>query len=174
MTAHFTEPRRCRAPRSRDKTLNSQAKTNTDATAAAPSQLVHLLHRAGQGGDELFLNTFRDHTLTPRQFAVLVAAQNRDEPSQAALVSDTGIDRSTLADIVGRLVAKGMLERQRTKRDARAYAIRVTDQGRNTIADLTPRFAQMERQILSVLPENDRLTFVKNLEVIVQSIKEIG
>ncbi|MFZ1102753.1 MAG: helix-turn-helix domain-containing protein, partial [Hyphomicrobiaceae bacterium] len=39
----------------------------------------------------------------------------------------TGIDRSTLADIVRRLTRKGLLQRCRTNEDARAYAVRLTD-----------------------------------------------
>ncbi len=45
--------------------------------------------------------------------------------SQTDIVNLTGIDRSTLADIVRRLVKKGLLQRRRTKQDARAAAQRL-------------------------------------------------
>ncbi len=116
---------------------------------------------------------FRDADLTPRQYTVLTAAQQRTEPSQAALVTDTSIDRSTLADIVGRLVTKGLLERHRTERDARAYAIALTEKGHETISALAPRVATMERKLLAALPDDQREAFAKNLELIVHSLGEL-
>lgn len=144
-----------------------------DRAEAASLELIHLLHRAGQGGDELFLSRFREYGLTPRQFAVLAAAAHNQDQSQAALVAETGIDRSTLADIVGRLVEKGLLERNRTQHDARAYAIRVTDQGAQTIAELEPRLAQVERQILSVLPDAVRASFLEHLKNLVRNLSDL-
>ncbi len=152
--------------------MNTQEKTNSSDATELTNQLFHLLHRAGQGGDEWVLSLFREADLTPRQFTVLTAAQARTEPSQAALVADTGIDRSTLADIVGRLVSKGLVERHRTQRDARAYAIAVTDKGHETISNLAPRVATMEHQILAVVPEDQRETFILNLEAIVENMVE--
>jgi DNA-binding MarR family transcriptional regulator len=45
----------------------------------------------------------KDGDLTPRQLAVLVTVANNEGLSQTGLVDRTGIDRSTLADIVRRL-----------------------------------------------------------------------
>jgi DNA-binding MarR family transcriptional regulator len=47
--------------------------------------------------------------------------------SQTGIVARTGIDRSTLADLVRRLQRKGLLQRRRTKDDARAYAVKMGD-----------------------------------------------
>ena len=67
--------------------------------------------------------------LTPRQFAVLVTVSQNEGLSQTHLVERTGIDRSTLADIVRRMLKKGLLQRRRTKEDARAYAVKLTEEG---------------------------------------------
>ncbi len=61
---------------------------------------------------------------------MLIAVEEADEPpSQTDLCDRTGIDRSTLADIVRRMVKAGLLERRRTRTDARKYSIRPTDSG---------------------------------------------
>ena len=62
----------------------------------------------------------KDGDLTPRQLAVLVTVAQNEGLSQTGLVDRTGIDRSTLADIVRRMQRKGLLQRRRTKEDARA------------------------------------------------------
>jgi len=90
----------------------------------APVNLVststtHLLHRAGQLAEDLFARSIGDIGLTARQFVVLSVVETLDDPSQTALCEISGIDRSTLADIVRRLVARGLLSRRRTRQDAR-------------------------------------------------------
>ncbi|MGE0022289.1 MAG: MarR family transcriptional regulator, partial [Hyphomicrobium sp.] len=64
------------------------------------SSALHLLHRAGQCADEMFAVSVGEAGLTPRQYAVMAAIAKSDEPSQTTLVEATGIDRSTMADIV--------------------------------------------------------------------------
>ena len=54
--------------------------------------------------------------------------------TQTDLVERTGIDRSTLADIVARLLGRGLIQRRRAKEDARAYAIKLTAQGAKGLA----------------------------------------
>jgi DNA-binding MarR family transcriptional regulator len=60
----------------------------------------------------------KEHDLTPRQVAVLTTVAENEGLSQTGIVDCTGIDRSTLADLVRRLKLKGLLERRRTKEDA--------------------------------------------------------
>ncbi|MEQ1711924.1 MAG: MarR family transcriptional regulator, partial [Hyphomicrobium sp.] len=50
--------------------------------------------------------------LTPRQYAVLITVAQNEGLSQTNLVDKTGIDRSTLADIVRRMLKKGLLQRR--------------------------------------------------------------
>ena len=50
----------------------------------------------------------------------------------------TGIDRSTLADIVARLLARGLIQRKRAKEDGRAYAIKLTPQGARSLREAQP------------------------------------
>src|SRR3972149_3585870 len=91
---------------------------------------VHLLHTAGQRAGDIFADEMSKVKLTPRQYAVLVSVAEHEGLSQTGLVDRTGIDRSTLADIVRRMQRKGLLRRRRTKEDARAYVLKLTAEGR--------------------------------------------
>jgi DNA-binding MarR family transcriptional regulator len=51
-----------------------------------------------------------------------------------AIMAATGIDKSTTAEVVRRLVSNGALQRRRKKRDARQYAVRLTPKGREVLA----------------------------------------
>jgi DNA-binding MarR family transcriptional regulator len=132
----------------------------------APTAL-HLLHRSGQCADDMFATLMGESNLTPRQFAVLKCAASTDDLSQTALVDLTGIDRSTLADIVRRLVQKGLLTRRRTRRDARMYAVRITVAGHEALKTAAKVADQTEARILAALPAEQRALFVSQLERIV-------
>ena len=105
------------------------------------SSLLHLLHRAGQAADEYFAEEMKGSELTARQHAVLAILSNEEGASQTQIVGLTGIDRSTLADIVRRLVEQGLVARRRSKQDARAYAVRLTAAGHTALRASLPASA---------------------------------
>ena len=84
---------------------------NNHRSGALDISALHLLHRAGQCAEVLFTNETGKADLTPRQYAILASVAQNPDISQTGLVEQTGVDRSTLADIVRRLVKKGLLQR---------------------------------------------------------------
>lgn len=141
-----------------------------DVKRVPPSSALHLLHRAGQIADELFTLNMGSSDLTPRQFEVLRAISLMEEPSQTMLVEQTGIDRSTLADIVRRLVDRGLVTRKRTRHDARMYALKLSEKGELAIRSAQPAVEQTDERILGSLPQRDRDVFLKGLERVVEAL----
>ena len=78
----------------------------TKPVTALQNSPGHMLRRAGQYAADVFAQNAGKSGLTPRQFAVLQAVHKNEGLSQTDLVNLTGIDRSTLADMVSRLIAK--------------------------------------------------------------------
>lgn len=134
---------------------------------------LNLLHRASQRADELFAANVGESDLTPRQFAVLVAIGERDDPSQTEIVEVTGIDRSTTADIVRRLVSRGLVRRRRTRRDARMYALTLTSEGEAVVRKTRPAAQNSDASLLSEIPQRDRETFLSVLVKIAQQRNRI-
>jgi DNA-binding MarR family transcriptional regulator len=89
-----------------------------------------LLHLAGQRADTLFAD--QNSPVTPRQYVVLAALECRAGTSQTDIVRTTGIDRSTVADLVKRLVAAGYVHRKRSK-ETQEPMRRLTDTGREVL-----------------------------------------
>jgi DNA-binding MarR family transcriptional regulator len=131
---------------------------------------LHLLHRAGQCAEVLFTNEAGKTDLTPRQYAILTSVSQQPDISQTGLVEQTGVDRSTLADIVRRLVKKGLLQRKRTRRDARMYAVRLTHKGQSALSHLKPAAARVDHRLLSVLKADQRGNFIDALGEIVRAM----
>jgi DNA-binding MarR family transcriptional regulator len=131
---------------------------------------LHLLHRAGQCAEVLFTNETGKSDLTPRQYAILASVAQNPDISQTGLVEQTGVDRSTLADIVRRLVKKGLLQRKRTRRDARMYAVRLTPKGQTALTSVKPAAARVDQRLLSVLSAGQRGEFIEALGEIVRAM----
>ncbi|MEZ5855849.1 MAG: MarR family winged helix-turn-helix transcriptional regulator [Hyphomicrobiaceae bacterium] len=112
--------------------------------------------------------------LTPRQYTVLLTVSQNEGLSQTDLVAHTGIDRSTLADVVRRLLSKGLLHRQRTKEDARAYAVRLTETGKTVLAESQPVVARIEQRILEALPPRQRAQFMADLAQLIKAFEPKG
>src|SRR5262245_25308378 len=104
--------------------------TRTNGLSRSP---LHLLHRVAQCAGEIFDRELGETDMTPRQLAVLMVVADNEGISQTGISELTGVDRSTLAGIVQRLKMKGWLERRRSKDDARAYTIKLTDAGRDLL-----------------------------------------
>jgi DNA-binding MarR family transcriptional regulator len=131
---------------------------------------IHLLHRAGQCASEIFQGEMGEGDLTPRQYAVLVAVSQNEGVSQTHLVEKTGVDRSTLADIVRRMLKKGLLQRRRTKDDARAYAVKLTEEGWRVLKAADPLARRVDDKILAALPNQQRERFLQDLNAIVEAL----
>lgn len=135
---------------------------------ALVSSVIHLLHRAGQAADELFAAEIGESDLTPRQYAVLVFLSETETASQTDIVAATGIDRSTLADIVKRLVQRGLLARRRSKTDARAYAVRLTPQGQAALRMADPAAERAGERMMRLIPAARRAELLDNLAMLVE------
>ncbi len=141
-----------------------------DTTGRLERSPIHLLHRAGQCAGDIFQAEMTLGDLTPRQYAVLVTVAYNEGLSQTHLVEKTGIDRSTLADIVRRMLKKGLLQRRRTKEDARAYAVKLTEEGWRVLKGAEPLAKRVDDKVLGVLPTAQRERFLQDLAAIVEAL----
>ena len=129
---------------------------------AVPS-ISRMLHRAVQTAAELHAGIAGPGALTPRQHAILEAVAAEDGATQSQLVAATGVDRSTLAELVARLAERGLLERSRSTTDARAKQVRLTAAGRERLEAVRPAAAEVDQALLGRLPEDKRARFLKDL-----------
>ena len=63
----------------------------------------------------------------------------------------SALDRSTLADMAQRMIAKGLLERERSAVDARANAVRLTAAGRDSLAQAQPHMAAADARLMKLV-----------------------
>ena len=101
---------------------------------------------------------------------MLVAIEANEGSSQTKIVEITGVDRSTLADVVRRLLKNRLIERRRSKEDARAYVLKLSEAGRQALASGKPGARRRREEPLGrALPAKDRSALVDLLCKVVEA-----
>jgi DNA-binding MarR family transcriptional regulator len=139
------------------------AKSTPDQAPQLDGSPSHLLHRVLQLALDIYAVETGPGALTQRQYAVLAAVAANEGASQTWLVGATGIDRSTLADLVGRMIVKGYLARERSPDDARANTVKLATAGRDALVAAAPKVEAADARILSILGPKKRDPFVEAL-----------
>ena len=148
------------------KSKSQDKKKGLPALEKSPS---HLLHRALQLALDIYADEQGEGGVTQRQYAVLAAVEAYEGLTQTDLVRTTGIDRSTLADMVARMIVKGLLERQRSTADARANAVSLTQAGRVALAEAKPKMAAADARLLRLLSSAKREALTAGLRELIRA-----
>jgi len=138
------------------------------AGASLKRSPIHLLHRALQLGLDFYAQETMPGGVTQRQYAVLAAVSANDGLSQTDLVRSTGIDRSTVAELVARMTSAGLLVRQRAAGDGRTNMVRMTERGRDLLEETAPKVAKADKRLLKLLGGKKRDDFVDMLQVLIK------
>jgi DNA-binding MarR family transcriptional regulator len=130
----------------------------------------HLLHRAQQVAADAFAAHFPRSELTVRQFAILSAVAAQPGLTQSKLVRVTGVDRSTLADLIARLQERGLVLRDRVEQDGRAKSVTLTLQGEAALVACAPAAEAADAAILDALPKSKRAVFLALLQQVITEL----
>jgi len=139
---------------------SGKSSKRTGTLAESPS---HLMHRVLQLALDIYSEEAGTDGPTQRQFAVMEAVAAKSGLTQTDLVRATGIDRSTLADLVSRMTTRGLLERERSAVDARAKAVRLSEAGTALLESARPRVEAADKRIMALLPKGKREGFLELL-----------
>jgi DNA-binding MarR family transcriptional regulator len=134
----------------------------------------HLMRRCEQFYADLYAREAGGSDLTRSQLTVLLALDNNDGVSQTALVEITGIDRSTLAEMVRRMLERNLITRKRTETDLRANAVAITQAGRKALRSARSAAERAEKALLEALPPTERQRFLKCLSAIALAGATVG
>jgi DNA-binding MarR family transcriptional regulator len=78
----------------------------------------------------------------------------------------TGMDKSTLKELLGRMAARGLVERLRDPADSRAWRLHPTSHGRRVLTEVLPHIESAQRDILAPLPPSHRALFLRMLRIL--------
>lgn len=126
----------------------------------------HLLRRNHQRSYEIFARHVGDD-VTRQQIALMIALAKNPGSSQRELVEVTAIDKSTLKEMLGRMVERGWVTRERDPLDNRAWTMCITPQGERLLMDRLEAVRLAQEEILAPLPETFKATFLRSLRILI-------
>lgn len=138
------------------------------ATLRLRSAPGHLIRRAQQV-HTLFWAEEVSSELTSVQFAVLNALRASPGIDQRTLGRQVRLDRSTVGDVVVRLMRRGFVERTRDAHDGRRNLLRLTRAGGSVHAEVLPGVRRVQRRLLAPLSPEERTTFLRLVRKIVDA-----
>ena len=68
------------------------------------------------------------------------------------------------------MLKKGLLQRRRTREDARAYAVKLTEEGWRVLKSVDPLARKVDERILASLPAGQRERLLQDLNAIVAAL----
>ena len=126
----------------------------------------HLIRRAQQIHTLLWNSEVSDEVTSP-QVLVLVALSRAPGMDQRTLGASVSLDRSTTADVVDRMMKRGLLERTRDPNDRRRNILRLTIEGAELLKSIAPKTETMNAHLISVLPIEDQAELIRLLRAFV-------
>ncbi len=107
----------------------------------------------------------RDVGLTGPQLAVLRVLAEQPEPrTGSGLARAASISHATVTGIVGRLEARGLVERRRSSRDRRSVLLHLTPHGREAALGAPPLLAETFLERFEALPDWEQTQIVSALQ----------
>ncbi|MFF2075971.1 MarR family winged helix-turn-helix transcriptional regulator [Kitasatospora sp. NPDC058162] len=121
-----------------------------------PAALGLLMYRAHQLARAKANQAARPTGIELQHAGVLTAVRDGKARSQRELGEVLGIDKSTLVRIVDDLERRGLLRRERTPNDRRAYGILITAEGERSLHEAGELFRGAMAELLVVLDAEQR------------------
>lgn len=136
-----------------------------------PAHLIRRCHQIAQG---LFHEECARHNLTPIQFAVLSLLRDHGGVDQITLAGLAALNRSTAADVLGRLEQAGFLQRIADPADRRVWRIYLAESGSALLAQVEDLVLRVQDRLLAPLTAHERETFIRCLTKIADENNELS
>jgi MarR family transcriptional regulator, temperature-dependent positive regulator of motility len=136
----------------------------------------HLARRFQQIAVAVFLTEVekQGYDLTPVQYAALVAVSTNPAIDQVTLAGLIAYDRTTITGVVDRLVQKGLVARQESRRDRRARELKITDAGRRALRGMMPAVEAAQDILVRGLNDKEAKELVRLLQKAIAAGNELS
>lgn len=106
--------------------------------------------------------------MTLPQTLILRSLLQRGPMNHIAISGATGVDRSTLAEILSRMQKSGLIVRVRMEHDQRALLVSLTPAGRAKLMHNLQALDAVERHMLKRIPRLQRIAFQAALTILLE------
>ena len=134
----------------------------------------HHIRRLQQIAVAIFLQETESHGVTPVQYAALHTIGVTPGIDQRTLAGAIGLDTSTIAGVIDRLEARGLMQRSASPDDRRVRLLGLTRAGQELLAEIEPGMLKAQERILAPLPRAERAEFMRMLRALVTANNELS
>jgi DNA-binding MarR family transcriptional regulator len=121
----------------------------------------HLFRRLHQLAVMRFTAELDETGLTPVQWAALMSTSQNPGLDQSTLSREIYIDTSTIAGVVDRLEARGLIQRRHSPDDRRVRLLYLTDEGAALLKKASPSVVGIQKWLLLPLSVDERAVFTQ-------------
>jgi MarR family transcriptional regulator, lower aerobic nicotinate degradation pathway regulator len=129
----------------------------------------HYIRRLQQIAVAVFLQETEGHAITPVQYAALQTVADQPGIDQRTLAGAIAFDTSTIASVIDRLEARGLLSRSTSPDDKRVRLLTLTAAGDTALAAVAPGMLRTQERVLAPLPKSQRAEFLRMLRTLVDT-----
>jgi MarR family transcriptional regulator, lower aerobic nicotinate degradation pathway regulator len=115
-----------------------------------------LLSRLGYVARKRFGDRLEEIGLNVRMWGAMNVLEHEGPMTQHALGKSVGIDPSSMVATIDELEAMGFVERGRHSTDRRAYAVQLTERGRETLTEGRKIARSAQEELLAPLDSQER------------------
>ncbi len=139
-------------------------------------RLPLLLRRAWYSLNQAFRRRISHLQITPDQFTALRTLGEADPKgiTQRQLTEFMSSDPNTVASLIDRMEANGLVQRRKHEKDRRAQRIRLLAKGRRTYSAAREIAVALQGEVLLSLPENRRDEFLRDLAAIADACRAVA
>lgn len=134
----------------------------------------HFIRRLQQIAVAVFLQETESFGVTPVQYASLQGVRRVPGLDQRSLARSIGLDTSTIAGVIDRLEARGLMLRSASPDDRRVRLLSLTDDGEALLGQMEPAVMRAQQRMLEPLPAREQEAFMRMLRKIVRANNDLS
>lgn len=143
-------------------------------TVNMQAQPGHLARRLHQLAVALFTQEVGDLKLTPVQYAALHTICAEPGLDQKTLAGRIGYDTSTIAGVIDRLEARGLVARNASEFDRRVRLVTPTTDGLVLLQAVMAPMLRTQQRLLEPLSPAERKTFLRLVQVLLDANADLS
>ena len=140
--------------------MNIDTKIDTQSAPSLPAELLasslFLLKRLGYAAKARSLDEYERLGLNPYHHPILSLLEGSAPETQAEIADALVYDRGTLVGLLDELEEQALVERKRDPVDRRRHLVRITPDGKRTLAKLRALSKRLEDEFLAPLDAEQR------------------
>jgi DNA-binding MarR family transcriptional regulator len=133
---------------------------------ARPGFLIRRMH---QIHTFLFVQETSEFNITPVQYSLLTALESHGEMDQNSLAIEVGLERSSVAEVIPRLNARGLVSRTQAEHDRRLRLVKLTPAGKRLVRKMAAAVQRAHDRTVEHLSPVERDVFMLQMIRLVEA-----